>query len=238
MKKTIFLSLLLSVLVVSTVFALSEEIKNNKDKGPLEKVTFIHYKKDNLKPITATTNCYKFLAKNAKWKTNEPYYVNPTNGDRLPEDFILNSVNNGVTEWENYGGNIFGEGSLSDIYNYNNGNLDGINTASFGDYSSTNVIAVTTVWGYFSGPPQTREIVEWDILFNDYFNWGNVNSNPTLMDLQNIATHELGHSAGMGDLYTTTCTLETMYGYSGEGETIKRDLNNGDITGIRKLYGL
>ncbi|MFH1331878.1 MAG: matrixin family metalloprotease [archaeon] len=234
-KKTITLGLILSILVVSLVFALPEQVQENTNKKTLEKVTFIHYKNNHAKPAK-TTNCYTFLSKGAKWKTNEPYYVNPTNLDGLTSNFVLDSVNLGVAEWEGYGGNIFGEGLLSDVYNYNNGNYDEINTASFGFYPDTNVIAVTTVWGYFSGPPQTREIVEWDMLFNEIFTWGDATSNPALMDLQNIATHELGHSAGMGDLYTTTCTLETMYGYSTEGETIKRDLNTGDIKGIQTLY--
>ena len=55
------------------------------------------------------------------------------------------------------------------------------------------------------------------------------------MDFDNIATHELGHSVGMADLYNT-CTDETMYGYSTAGEIKKRDLNIGDINGINSLY--
>ena len=56
------------------------------------------------------------------------------------------------------------------------------------------------------------------------------------MDLENIATHELGHSIGLGDLYTSSCAQETMYGYADFGEISKRDLNSGDILGISKLY--
>ena len=75
------------------------------------------------------------------------------------------------------------------------------------------------------------------MLFNTYYPWGDaVASGSSVMDLQNIATHELGHSAGMDDLYSTSCNLETMYGYSTEGETIKRTLNAGDIKGIQALY--
>ncbi len=170
------------------------------------------------------------------WKTVEDYYINPTNNDNLGKNFVKNTVNLGVAEWEDYGGNIFGNGSVSYKVGYNYGNYDEINTASFGSYDDPNVIAVTTIWGYFSGPPPTRELVEWDVLFNEYFQWGDGEANPVLVDLQNIATHELGHSAGLGDLYRTTCDLETMYGYSGEGEIIKRDLNTGDIRGIEELY--
>ena len=56
------------------------------------------------------------------------------------------------------------------------------------------------------------------------------------MDLDSIVTHELGHSVGLGDLYTAECAEQTMYGYATEGETKKRDLEAGDIVGIQKLY--
>ena len=103
-------------------------------------------------------------------------------------------------------------------------------------YNNPDVIAVATVWGYFTGPPSQREIVEAHILMNDDFIWGDATTDLTLMDVQNIVTHELGHCAGMGDVYQLDASEETMYGYSTEGETKKRDLYNGDITGITKLY--
>jgi predicted Zn-dependent protease len=58
------------------------------------------------------------------------------------------------------------------------------------------------------------------------------------MDLQNIATHELGHAVGMADIYTTSSQEVTMYGYSTEGETKKRSLETPDIIGLEKMYGL
>ena len=152
--------------------------------------------------------------------------------------FVENAVNAGVAEWEKYAGNIFGGESTNYAAEYIDSYADGNNTVSFGVYPNSGVIAITNVWGYFGGSPKTRELVEWDMLFNDaYFAFGDATVNPAVMDLQNIATHELGHSAGMDDLYNTACYLETMYGYSAEGETAKRDLHSGDITGIQKLYG-
>ena len=56
------------------------------------------------------------------------------------------------------------------------------------------------------------------------------------MDLLNITVHEIGHCAGMGDLYDSGAYLESEYGYSAYGETIKRDLYTGDKTSIKKLY--
>ncbi len=218
-----------------------ERPKGLDDRGPLTKITVIHYRKGYAKPPQPgkpkPATCYGFLANGAKWKTNEDYLVNPNNSDELRDNFVMSAIEAGVTKWEKYGGNIFGTGTKDLSVSYDK-NLDYKNTASFGTYSDPNVIAITSVWGYFGGPPQTRQLVEWDILFNtgSDWTWGDALENPSLMDLQNIATHELGHSAGMDDLYTTACNLETMYGYSTEGETIKRDLNPGDIAGITILY--
>jgi hypothetical protein len=77
------------------------------------------------------------------------------------------------------------------------------------------------------------------MIFNsdEWLAWGTVEDDgPDVMDILNIATHELGHAAGMGDLYNTSASKETMYGYSSEGEITKRDLYIGDTAGIKNLY--
>lgn len=238
MFMTLFILVVLSFVSVTSVVIAKEQ----DDKGPLTKITFIHYKKDKnqAKPGGSakpnTSSCYGYLAKGAKWKTTENYVVNPT-GSGLEKNSVLQAMDAGVVEWETYGGSaIFGNGSLDAGAVYDDTKTDGKNVTVFGSYPDSRVIAVTNVWGYFGGPPQTRELVEWDMLFNTQFHWGDATINSGLMDVQNIATHELGHSAGMDDLYTTSCTLETMYGYSSEGETMKRDLHTGDIKGIQALY--
>lgn len=103
--------------------------------------------------------------------------------------------------------------------------------------TDSNTIAVTTVWGIFSGPPQNRELVEWDQVFNTDYLWSEdaIRSN-TEMDYNNISTHELGHAVGLADLYTSDCSQQTMYGYASNGETKKRTLESGDINGVAKLY--
>ena len=244
MKTKILLASLIIVSLAAVInFSVLAKNENNlppglEDKGPLTKITFIHYKDGQVKPEGVskpkTTQCYGFLANGAKWKTIEPYYINPS-GSGLDNSLVEAAVIAGASEWEKYGGNIFGSSTVSVSAPYNDSKMDGKNVAAFGSYPDENVIAITTVWGYFYGPPKTRELVEWDMLFNTSFTWGDAMSNPFLMDLQNIATHELGHSAGMNDLYNS-CVLETMYGYSTEGEVIKRDLYNGDIAGIQALY--
>jgi len=55
------------------------------------------------------------------------------------------------------------------------------------------------------------------------------------MDFENIATHELGHAAGMGHP-SDSCTEETMYRFADFGEIKKQTLEAGDIAGIKALY--
>jgi len=214
------------------------------DSRVLTKATFIHYRNANAKPQDAgggkkqAQGYYTYISKGARWRAFEDFAVNPTNGDGLQEDFVVSAITQGMTAWENSGGQIFGNVYVDYGAVYDDTKPDGVNTLSFGTISDDRVIAITNVWGYFSGSPNTREIVEADILFNETstWTWGNADIDPALMDLQNIATHEIGHAAGMGDVYQTGATLETMYGYSTEGETIKRDLYKGDILGIQGLY--
>ena len=112
--------------------------------------------------------------------------------------------------------------------------VDKVNEIVFGPIADSNVIAQCTFWYYRT----TRELVDFEIVFNTYYNWGDAGANPALMDVQNIATHELGHGFGLADLYTDAQSEQTMYGYGSIGETEKRTLDSGDIAGIQVLYGV
>ncbi len=218
---------------------------SGRDGRVLTRVKFIHYRKAPVKPPWAgggkpegkEEGYYTYLSKGARWRVLEDFLVNPSNSEALSSAFVADACGQAMDEWEAYGGAIFGQLYVDAGASFNDGALDGDNTLSFGPYPDPNVIAVTSVWGYFQGPPPSREIIEADVLFNEDFEWGDADADPTLMDLVNIAVHEVGHCAGMGDLYESAAADETMYGYSDEGDTIKRDLYLGDTAGIKKLYG-
>lgn len=213
---------------------------------PLEKRVFIHYRKGNARPPWAgggkdkgDTGTYKLLAKGVKWK-NYPvtYVIDPDNPYNLTQAEIVSAFTASAEEWDDHTGTeLFGSYTIDTGATWDDDAPDGRNELLFDDYPDSGVIAVTIIWGYFSGPPPTREIIEFDILFNTDFTWGDATEDPTVMDLINIATHELGHGAGLADLYDSGTNEETMYGYSGYGETSKRDLFTGDIAGIQELYG-
>lgn len=210
----------------------------------LQKIVFIHYKKGYAKPPWAgggkkENKCYEFLGRGVLWKDLPVNYViDPDNPQGLSQEFITDAIYKATEEWDAHTSTeLFGSFTIDHEASWDSDAPDGRNELLFGDYPEEGVIAVTVVWGYFYGPPKDRKIIEFDVLFDNDFAWGDATANPNAMDLQNIATHELGHGIGLGDLYDTTCSEETMYGYSDYGETKKRTLNNGDITGLHELYG-
>lgn len=191
--------------------------------------------------------CYSYLAKGAKWRTVEPWIVNPANTRGLEGTTVFGVLSGGVSKWEDATDGVVGNGGGVDVLGPGSTTTaalaadtvspDGQNEVYFADISDANAIAVTVVWGIFSGPLSGRQLVEWDQVYDDTtFDWSAEAAGVAgKMDFDNIATHELGHSLGMSDLYNT-CVEETMYGYSAAAETKKRDLNLGDITGVNALY--
>lgn len=216
----------------------------------VEGYAIIHYKDESArveKPAKpATTVCYAYLARDAKWKTVEQWVFNGANTSGLDSVASFDAINQSVLKWEdaadgivgnNLGINILGDGALtSEALLADTTAPDGINEAYFADVSDSNAIAITIIWGVFGGSPSQRKLVEWDQVYDDTDYAWSLAGEAGKMDLENIATHELGHSTGMADLYTSACAEETMYGYASNGETKKRDLYNGDIEGINKLY--
>lgn len=188
--------------------------------------------------------CYTFFAAGARWKTTEPYVLDTTNGDRLRKKFVASMIRKSLNTWdEQVKFNIFGpRDTESRVDGVDEEWPDEKNEILFGDIDDPDIIAITIVWGIFSGPLRDRELVEWDTMLNDYFTWGNAGptdetglGNIDVMDLQNIVTHEAGHAAGL-DHPSDDCTEETMYPFAENGETKKRTLHTGDIAGIKKLY--
>ena len=108
---------------------------------------------------------------------------------------------------------------------------DGQNIVTFAPMGYTGVLAENAFWYN----RVTGQIVDSDIRFNTGYSWSTSGS-PDFFDVQSIATHELGHSLSLGDLYGVADSEKTMYGYASLGETNKRTLDPDDIAGIAYLY--
>lgn len=173
--------------------------------------------------------CYAFLAKGAKWKETEPYITG------IGVDLTL--IETSLDAWDSkVSFDIFGIGTSGTTDGADTISPDGKNEVEFVNLGPTNTIAYTVVWGIFSGPPGGRELVEWDAVFNLDYAWSS-SGEAGKMDYQNIATHEFGHAVGLGHP-DDSCTEETMYRYADYGETKKRTLEQPDIDGIQRMYGM
>jgi hypothetical protein len=115
--------------------------------------------------------------------------------------------------------------------------FDGKNVVSWGALKP-GIVAVTYIW-YYS---DSLEIVEFGIVFNKLYAWGidpdgegpaTINA----FDIQNVATHEAGHTLSLNDLYMNEACELTMYGYTTIGETKKQSLGAGDVFGVHLIYG-
>ncbi len=238
----VLLAIFLAVIYSAMEIPNSEKAKENSnapEHSPvidedwnLERIEFIHYFKQEGRAKSKPDSCYKLMGVKLG---NLPvqYIINPQNNYGLTEEFVKQTIFTSAETWDAGTSTELFNDSYETDYSAQYGRLDGKNTLAFGEHKDNNVIAVTSVWFRRSD----KSIVEFDMLFNTKFVWGNADENPMVMDLQNIATHELGHAIGLGDTYNSICSEVTMYGYSDYGETKKRTLEAPDIAGLKKLYG-
>lgn len=165
-----------------------------------------------------------------KWNTSiVKYYVNKSRG---PSSGSRTAVNNAMKTWTKVSSANFNFVYGGDTSSKSHGRYDGKNIVTFGSGLSSNVLAVNQYWYSTS----TGYILDSDIKFNTVdFTWSTSGS-ASSYDVQNIATHEFGHSLHLADLYSSADSQKTMYGYGSRGETKKRTLTSDDIRGISYLY--
>lgn len=106
------------------------------------------------------------------------------------------------------------------------------------DFSDSAIAVTTTTFSQ-----KTGEIVDADIEFNaSAFPFTAVDGSPckpgqvhgcVATDVQNTATHEIGHFLGLDH---STVRVSTMYASAPVGETSKRTLDRDDIEGICAIY--
>lgn len=180
-----------------------------------------------------------YILEGIKWPT-----ANPSLTVYVKDVSLLSAVTLATAAWDgNTKASLFTTVTTDPTADAETGTPDYKNEILFGGTinGDTSIIAVTYTWYNVR-----KQIVEFDMVLDavDY-NWGDTSaSGSSVMDVQNIVTHELGHGLGLADLYPTnrnfnsnTWPLQTMYGYASNGETLKRDLASGDIAGIQYLFG-
>jgi hypothetical protein len=188
-------------------------------------------------------SCSSPIMEDLRWRKSEDYIIDLDNNRGLTSSFITQAFATATQTWQTHIPiDVFGNqltGQVDEQLSYN-----GKNEIIFGSIENQNAIAVTVIYMACSVPivqnqcAGTKSIVEWKQIYNtELYDWGDATQDSTVMDLLNIITHELGHMLGLADIYKSTCTEATMYGYATNGEIKKRTLDNQDVQGIQTLYG-
>ncbi|MFH2139033.1 MAG: CFI-box-CTERM domain-containing protein [Candidatus Omnitrophota bacterium] len=178
-----------------------------------------------------------------KWADSSipvPYYINADGSDNISDGSDLTACQTSFQTWTNVATTDIAVTYLGTSTSTSGGTLDGVNLLSWVEntadprYVNTvkvaGTIAVCVAW------VSSGTIVDADIIFNGADHTWSTSGAGGAMDVQNLATHEIGHFFGLDDLYTAADTEKTMYGYGSTGETKKRDLHQDDIDGISALY--
>jgi hypothetical protein len=196
------------------------------------------------------TECYSYtFGKQLQWRELENWIVNPSNNAGLTQTEVMDTLNEGISEWESYvAPDILGIGLITTdplVADYDS--TDDQNEVYFADIRNSdgspnsNILGVTITWAVVNGPPFAKGIVEMDQIYDDYdFEWSTDDPDEVedgKFDFGSTATHEIGHGVGMGHAPAVEeCILETMYPYGSPDDTSGRSLHDGDIAGIQKLY--
>jgi hypothetical protein len=159
------------------------------------------------------------------WRLNQ----NGAPGCTLNDTFA--AAASGFDTWTCASGVSMTYGGTTGLDGTNHSDSNNVLAWEYGTLGS-GTIALTT-YVYYT---QTGEIIEIDIEFNaTYYTWS-CSGDASAMDVANIATHEIGHTLCLGDLYGANDTNKTMYGYAGPGEFNKRTLLRADALGAEFIY--
>ena len=246
MKKLIISIILSATLILCLLPVTVSAEPTNKPITPkdIKEMTFVHFAKPDSppgqdkkdKPVPEPEDTYKLIG--TKLFDTATYYVNTSGAPEGSFAEIYASFNT----WDiAVTASLFAYGGET---NLSGRKYNGQNTVSWARIAPKRTIAIATFWYYSDDNPGTLdEIIEFDIVFNSFLNWG-IDTDGELeeyiltnaFDIQNIATHEVGHIVGLADLYDSGNSYLTMYGYGSIGETQKISLALGDIEGAQAIY--
>ncbi|MGI9603622.1 MAG: matrixin family metalloprotease [Acidimicrobiales bacterium] len=162
----------------------------------------------------------------ADFDTPVSYRVNPNTPD-LAGTTEINPIQDGFQAWE--------DDSLSEVdftyagtTNITSRTFDGVNAVFWAPTNAGYLARTTSIFN-----ANTMEMVEFDVQFNPDWEWVDGVASGRF-DVQTVATHEAGHTLGLGH---PPGSGAVMFATLASGK-VKRSLSNGDIGGVRELYGL
>jgi len=194
--------------------------------------TLIDGRKGKISLIAPVSSGFNYSG--VHWDQNDlpiTYYINEDGTSDVAGTEEFQEVQECFQAWE--------DDSASSIdYTYrgtttrSNESLDGYNVVSWQPIDGPGQTLAQTAYWY---NPLTQLMIEFDIIFDEDETWS-TSGEPDKHDIQNVGTHEVGHTLVLEDLYDPADSEQTMYGYSFLGETKKRTLEEGDLEGLRYIY--
>ena len=163
--------------------------------------------------------------------SNFPVSYKVTANPPINADAFIGAVQQSFNTWQGVG-----NATISFQYAGTTGTrepaFDGENNIIMGNKITGNDVVGQS---YIYYTVDTGEILDVDIVLNSGYAWS-TDGSPGKMDVQNTATHEIGHLCGLDDLYANEDREKTMYGYIDYGETKKRTLDPDDMAGLAAIY--
>lgn len=169
------------------------------------------------------TDCEPDNYKTAGWHWTAKYSAQ--------SESYSNIVSGALGEWDSSTAAAI-SGSVGSGNNGAAGTLDGVNQLEWEFIGSSSTVAVTTTW-YYRG---SGEAVESDGQYNEYYAWSTSGASDA-MDVESVVQHEVGHTFGLNHPNGGGIGCLTMYAYVDYGLTHGRTLGDGDILGIKAVYG-
>lgn len=241
-------------LLISFTPVLAAPPPDNPGKGhpKFERYVFVHYADNSAKKSGGGGSAPQLYSYSGyHWKNNTvPYWFNRA-GNRISDADAINGITASFQTWQNDPNSRITfsyQGTARIAPGLNASKPDYQNVVGWA-YLSDNyprAIAMTVVWAARGN----KLIFDSDTVLNTdvFFAWTQANITPDPntavlpstaaydVDVQNIMTHEAGHWLQLNDLYGLVAAGQTMCGISSDGELKKRNLESGDLAGVKIIY--
>jgi hypothetical protein len=142
------------------------------------------------------------------------------------------AVRNAYKTWSNVSCSFYASSDQGTVNTATGNSKDYVNSnvwiSSWPSNYGQTALAITTT----SYDPQSGKIYDADIKYNPNYSWA-VNGAGNKIDIQSVATHEIGHELGLDHSQYQDAT---MFWSTGQGDTSQRSLHSDDIAGVCYIY--